>query len=98
MQHEAGRAAVPGYYKVELIRGPAHKQPWMTVEDVELATLEWGVLAQHPAPARLPRRPYAGRVRAKHFTLPNGTTPSGSKSHDPGPHQTQGGSQGGTPP
>ncbi len=32
---------VNGYYKAELIRGPAHTGPWKTVEDVELATLSW---------------------------------------------------------
>ncbi len=34
---------VNGYYKAELIRGPARSQkgPWKTVEDVELATLGW---------------------------------------------------------
>lgn len=32
---------VNGYYKAELIRGPAHRGPWKTVEDVELATLGW---------------------------------------------------------
>ena len=34
---------VNGYYKAELIRGPARAQkgPWKTVEDVELATLGW---------------------------------------------------------
>jgi len=33
---------VNGYYKTELIRGPAREQrPWRTVEDVELATLSW---------------------------------------------------------
>jgi transposase InsO family protein len=32
---------VNGYYKAELIRGPAREQPWRTVEDVELATLGW---------------------------------------------------------
>ena len=32
---------VNGYYKAELIRGPAHTGPWKTVEDVELATLGW---------------------------------------------------------
>ena len=31
-----------GYYKAELIRGPAREgRPWKTVEDVELATLSW---------------------------------------------------------
>lgn len=32
---------VKGYYKSELIRGPARQQPWKSVEDVELATLGW---------------------------------------------------------
>jgi putative transposase len=32
---------VIGYYKTELIRGPARTGPWKTVEEVELATLAW---------------------------------------------------------
>ncbi len=32
---------VNGYYKAELIRGPARTGPWKSVEDVELATLSW---------------------------------------------------------
>jgi putative transposase len=32
---------VNGYYKSELIYGPARTGPWRTVEDVELATLSW---------------------------------------------------------
>ncbi|WP_139820890.1 IS3 family transposase [Krasilnikoviella flava] len=32
---------VNGYYKAELIRGPARPGPWKSVEDVELATLGW---------------------------------------------------------
>ena len=32
---------VNGYYKAELIRGPAHTGPWRSVEEVELATLGW---------------------------------------------------------
>jgi putative transposase len=32
---------VNGYYKAELIRGPAHPGPWHTVDEVELATLGW---------------------------------------------------------
>ena len=32
---------VNGYYKAELIRGPARQRPWKRVEDVELATLGW---------------------------------------------------------
>lgn len=33
---------VNGYYKAELIRGPARQgRPWKSIEDVELATLSW---------------------------------------------------------
>jgi len=32
---------VNGYYKSELIYGPARGGPWKTIEDVELATLGW---------------------------------------------------------
>ncbi len=32
---------VNGYYKAELIRGPARSGPWKTIEEVELATLGW---------------------------------------------------------
>jgi putative transposase len=32
---------VNGYYKAELIRGPARTGPWKTVEEVELGTLGW---------------------------------------------------------
>jgi putative transposase len=32
---------VNGYYKAELIRGPARTGPWKTVDDDELATLGW---------------------------------------------------------
>ena len=32
---------VNGYYKSELIYGPARPGPWKTIEDVELATLSW---------------------------------------------------------
>ncbi len=32
---------VNGYYKAELIRGPARTGPWKTVEEIELATLGW---------------------------------------------------------
>ena len=34
-------AQLNGYYKAELIYGPARTGPWKTVEDVELATLGW---------------------------------------------------------
>ncbi len=32
---------VNGYYKAELVRGPARGGPWKTIEDLELATLGW---------------------------------------------------------
>jgi putative transposase len=32
---------VNGYYKSELIYGPARSGPWKTVEDVEVATVGW---------------------------------------------------------
>jgi len=32
---------VNGYYKTELVRGPARPGPWKTVEGLELATLGW---------------------------------------------------------
>lgn len=32
---------VNGYYKAELVRGPARPGPWKTAEDLELATLGW---------------------------------------------------------
>ncbi len=32
---------VNGYYKAELIYGPARSRPWKTVEDVDLAALSW---------------------------------------------------------
>ncbi|WP_231560352.1 IS3 family transposase [Microbacterium hominis] len=32
---------VNGYYKAELVRGPARPGPWKTVEDLEIATLGW---------------------------------------------------------
>lgn len=33
--------SVNGYYKAELVRGPAQKGPWKTIDDLELATLGW---------------------------------------------------------
>jgi transposase InsO family protein len=32
---------VNGYYKADLVRGPARKGPWKTIEQLELATLTW---------------------------------------------------------
>ena len=60
---------VNGYYKAELIRGPAHRGPWKSVEEVELATLGWvhwhnttrlhGYLGDVP-PAEFEAATYAG--------------------------------------
>ena len=33
--------SVNGYYKTELVRGPARSGPWKAVDDLELATLGW---------------------------------------------------------
>lgn len=66
---------VNGYYKAELIRGPARAQegPWKTVEDMELATLGWvhwhnterfhGYLADRP-PAEFEQLFYAETTSA----------------------------------
>jgi hypothetical protein len=55
---------VNGYYKSELIYGPARTGPWKTIEDVELATLGWVHWHNTQPPARLPQRPTAHRVRS----------------------------------
>ena len=80
---------VNGYYKAELIRGPARTGPWKTVEDVELATLGWvhwhntsrlhGYLGDYRPPSSKPRS-----------TLRNGPTRPWSKSNSPSLHQNQG--------
>ncbi|MBP2436214.1 hypothetical protein JOF34_000800 [Microbacterium amylolyticum] len=59
-----------GYYKTELVRGPARPGPWKTVEDLELATLGWvnwhntqrlhGYLSDVP-PAEFEQTFYAGK-------------------------------------
>ena len=82
---------VNGYYKAELIRGPARDgRPWKTVEDVELATLGWvhwhntrrlhGYLGDVP-PAEFEQAFYAAQQERP--------TPW-SKSNSPSLHQTQG--------
>lgn len=65
---------VMGIYKTELIRGPARRGPWKTVEDVELATLGWvhwhntqrlhGYLGDIP-PAEFENNFYAAQERDK---------------------------------
>lgn len=62
---------VNGYYKTELVRGPARPGPWRTVEDLELATLGWvhwhntqrlhGYLGDVP-PAEFEQTFYAGQT------------------------------------
>ncbi|WP_238579644.1 IS3 family transposase [Agreia bicolorata] len=62
---------VNGYYKTELVRGPARPGPWRTVEDLELATLGWvhwhntqrlhGYLGDIP-PAEFEQAFYAGQT------------------------------------
>ena len=85
---------VNGYYKSELIYGPARTGPWKTVEDVELATLSWVHWHNTSASARLPQRPTAHRVRSHRSTLRNGPTNPWSKSNSPSLHQNQGDSIG----
>ncbi len=65
---------VNGYYKAELVRGPAHSGPWKTIEQLELATLTWvhwhnterlhGYLGDVP-PAEFEATFYAGANRPK---------------------------------
>ena len=64
---------VNGYYKTELVRGPARPGPWKTVEDLELATLGWvhwhntqrlhGYLGDIP-PAEFEQKFYADQTTA----------------------------------
>ena len=65
---------VNGYYKAELVRGPARPGPWKTAEDLELATLDWvnwhntarlhGYLGDVPA-AEFEQAFYAGQTDRK---------------------------------
>ena len=65
---------VNGYYKAELVRGPARPGPWKTAEDLELATLGWvhwhntqrlhGYLGDIP-PAEFEQAFYAGQTDRK---------------------------------
>ena len=68
-----------GYYKAEVIRGPARSMPWKTVEDVELATLGWVHWHNTPAAAR-----YLGDVPPTEYrsrsTLPTGPTSTWSRA------------------
>ncbi len=51
---------VNGLYKAELID---RRGPWRSVDEVELATAEWGPLLEHPAAPLCLRRHPADRVR-----------------------------------
>ena len=63
-----------GYYKAELVKGPARTGPWKTIEQLELATLTWvhwqnaqrlhGYLGDVP-PAEFEATFYAGTNRPK---------------------------------
>lgn len=82
---------VNGYYKTELVRGPARSGPWKTVEDLELATLDWvhwhntqrlhGYLGDVPPPSS----------RTRSMLSPT-TTTCWSESNSASLHQTQGAS------
>jgi transposase InsO family protein len=68
--------AVNGYYKAELVPGPAHSGPWKTIEQLELATLtgvHWnntqrlhGHLGDVP-PAEFEATPDAGTNRSQEW-------------------------------
>ena len=79
-----------GYYKSELIYGPARTGPWKTVEDVELATLGWvhwhNTSRLHGYLGDLP----PDRVRSHVLRCTNGPTKPWSKSNSPSLHQNQG--------
>jgi putative transposase len=75
---------VSGYYKAELIRGPARPRLWRTI-DVELATLA-GCTGTTPADCT------ATSATSRPPTLPSRATGPRSKSNSQSLHQTQGGS------
>jgi putative transposase len=80
---------VNGYYKSELIYGPARTVPWKTVEDVELATLNWvhwhNTSRLHGYLGDLPPAEFEAIFYAR-----NGTTKPQSKSNSPSLHRNQG--------
>ncbi|ETZ45508.1 putative transposase for insertion sequence element IS629 [Mycobacterium avium MAV_120709_2344] len=65
-----------GYYKTELIYGPARSGPWKTVEDVELATLGW-CTGTTPAACTATSATYHRRSSKPRSTMPNGATNPG---------------------
>ena len=78
-----------GYYKSELIYGPARTGPWKTVEDVELATLSWvhwhNTARLHGYLNDLPPTEFEAISYAR-----NGPTNPRSKSNSPSLHRNQG--------
>jgi transposase InsO family protein len=79
---------VNGYYKSELIHGPARPGPWRTVEDVELATLGW-VHWHNPAALMAISTMYRQQGSKPRSTLRSGPTNPWSKSNSPSLHQNQ---------
>ena len=80
---------VNGYYKTELIYGPARTGPWKTVEDVELATLGW-VHWHNTTGCTATSTTYRQQSSKPRSTLRNGPTNPRSKSNSPSLHQNQG--------
>ena len=80
---------VNGYYKSELIYGPARSGPWKTVADVELATLSW-VHWHNTTRLRGYSTTYWQQSSKPRSTLRNGPTNPRSKSNSPSLHQNQG--------
>ena len=81
-----------GYYKAELIRGPAREgRPWKSVEDVELATLGYVDWHNHERLHSYPTTCHP-QSSSRRSTLRTGPTNLWSKSNSPSLHQTQGGS------
>ncbi len=58
---------VNGLYKTELVYGPARGGPVEDRRGPRAGHPGLGALAQHQPPARLPRRPAPGRVRAAFY-------------------------------
>jgi putative transposase len=83
---------VNGYYKAELVRGPARPGPWKTVEDLELATLGWSTGTTTNASTATSATGHQ-QSSSRRSTLPKEATSPWSRSNSPSLHQTQGGSQ-----
>jgi len=82
---------VNGYYKAELIRGPARPGPWRTVDDVELATLD-GCTGTTTSGCTAISATYRRPSSKGGSTLPSRARAPWLKSNHQSLHQTQGGS------